>query len=245
MDWLEDKIINIIASKFLHVENKKYPGIHILFEGPEGGGKSTHIQLLKEYLFKVKGIPCELGREPGGVPVSEALRKDVLNSDYEGTLPLTVMFGMLGARVQYFNDKVKPNIEAGSIHLSDRGKLSTHAYQGGAGGVDYRIIELCDRIARQGIPYDLSLVLYKKDMAQALQEARTSKKEEGLGKNGDVMENQPLTFHNKVLESYLKLAKRNPDKIILLETSGSIEENQEKIRKHIDKIINKHYTRTL
>jgi|GEM_PF-1530584 len=245
MDWLEDKIIDIIASQFLQVKNIKYPGLHILFEGPEGGGKSTHHELAIEYINKTKGIPCEGGREPGGVPVSEAIRKVVLNSDYEDTLPLTQMFGMFGARVQYTHARVVPNLREGKIHMTDRGRLSTHAYQGGAGGVSYRIIELCDRIARQGIPYDLSFVLYKKDMAQALHEAKTSKKEEGLGKNGDVMENQPLTFHNKVLESYLKLARRNHDKIILLETSGPIEENQEKIRRHIDNIIDKHYTRTL
>lgn len=106
-------------------------GKFITFEGGEGSGKSTQIILLCDYLEK-NNVPFILTREPGGTPVSEAIRNILLNPDFKGMDYITEVLLFLASRKQHIDEKIKPELEKGKIILCDRYHDSTIAYQSGA-----------------------------------------------------------------------------------------------------------------
>lgn len=197
-------------------------GLFITFEGADGCGKTTQMDLLAEYL-KNNGKEVLLTREPGGKGLGEKVREILLN--YNGDVSdRCESFLFLADRAQNIDIIVNPAVEEGKIVLCDRHIDSTVAYQGYGRGLDIERINMLNNLATNGHKPDLTFVF---DI-----DVETSMKR--VGKEKDRMESAGIDFHNRVRKGYLELAKQEPKRIKVLDATKSIEE----IHNEVIKIIN-------
>ena len=187
-------------------------GLFITFEGADGCGKTTQMELLAKYL-KNNGKDVLLTREPGGKGLGEKVREILLN--YDGPVSdRCESFLFLADRAQNIDIIVNPAASQGKIVLCDRHIDSTVAYQGYGRGLDIERINKLNDIATNGKKPDLTFVF---DI-----DVETSMKR--VGKEKDRMESAGIDFHNRVREGYLELAKQEPQRIKVLDVTNTIEE---------------------
>lgn len=199
-------------------------GLFITFEGPDGCGKTTQMNLLAQY-FEKKGKKVVLTREPGGKGLGEKVREILLN--YNGEVSdRCESFLFLADRAQNIDIIVKPAVKQGEIVLCDRHIDSTVAYQGYGRGLDINEINMLNNLATGGKKPDLTLVF---DV-----DVETSMKR--VGKEKDRMESAGIDFHNRVRNGYLELAKQEPTRIKVLDATKTIEEIHEKVIEIIEKL---------
>ena len=110
-------------------------GLFIVMEGPDGSGKTTQINLLKEYLEEA-GYECLITREPGGTVIGEEVRQLILNPEHKEMSPVTEMLLYAASRAQLVHEVIGPALEEGKIVISDRFVDSSIVYQGIAGGIE-------------------------------------------------------------------------------------------------------------
>lgn len=199
-------------------------GLFITFEGPDGCGKTTQMNLLAQY-FEKKGKKVVLTREPGGKGLGEKVREILLNYDGEVS-DRCESFLFLADRAQNIDIIVKPAVKQGEIVLCDRHIDSTVAYQGYGRGLDINEINMLNNLATGGKKPDLTLVF---DV-----DVETSMKR--VGKEKDRMESAGIEFHNRVRNGYLELATQEPDRIKVLNATKTIEEIHEKVIEIIEKL---------
>ena len=199
-------------------------GLFITFEGPDGCGKTTQMNLLAQY-FEEKGKKVVLTREPGGKGLGEKVREILLNYDGEVS-DRCESFLFLADRAQNIDIIVKPAVKQGEIVLCDRHIDSTVAYQGYGRGLDINEINMLNNLATGGKKPDLTLVF---DV-----DVETSMKR--VGKEKDRMESAGIEFHNRVRNGYLELATQEPDRIKVLDATKTIEEIHEKVIEIIEKL---------
>ena len=199
-------------------------GLFITFEGPDGCGKTTQMNLLAQY-FEKKGKKVVLTREPGGKGLGEKVREILLNYDGEVS-DRCESFLFLADRAQNIDIIVKPAIKQGEIVLCDRHIDSTVAYQGYGRGLDINEINMLNNLATGGKKPDLTLAF---DV-----DVETSMKR--VGKEKDRMESAGIDFHNRVRNGYLELATQEPDRIKVLDATKTIEEIHEKVIEIIEKL---------
>ena len=195
-------------------------GKFITFEGCEGVGKSRQIKLLEEYLIK-NGVQYYLTREPGGTPVSEQIRSVILDGKNISMTDECVALLYAAARVQLLKENVKPRLEKGELVLCDRYIDSSLAYQGYARGLGVDFVEKINDYAIKNFMPDYTLFL-------KLPPEIAFKRKGGVDKN-DRLELSGIEFHNKVYQGYLDLAKRYPERFIVIDASGEKEETHAKI----------------
>lgn len=199
-------------------------GLFITFEGPDGCGKTTQMNLLAQY-FEKKGKKVVLTREPGGKGLGEKVREILLN--YNGEVSdRCESFLFLADRAQNIDIIVKPAVEKGEIVLCDRHIDSTVAYQGYGRGLNINEINILNNLATGGRKPDLTLVF---DV-----DVETSMKR--VGKEKDRMESAGIDFHNRVRNGYLELAKQEPNRIKVLDATKTIEEIHEKVVEIVEKL---------
>ncbi len=199
-------------------------GLFITFEGPDGCGKTTQMNLLAQY-FEKKGKKVVLTREPGGKGLGEKVRDILLN--YNGEVSdRCESFLFLADRAQNIDIIVKPAVEKGEIVLCDRHIDSTVAYQGYGRGLDINEINILNNLATGGKKPDLTLVF---DV-----DVETSMKR--VGKEKDRMESAGIDFHNRVRNGYLELAKQEPTRIKVLDATKTIEEIHEKVVEIVERL---------
>ena len=193
-------------------------GLFITFEGADGCGKTTQLNLLAEFLRK-KGFEVIITREPGGKGLGEKIRKILLN--YDGDVSANCeAFLFLADRAQNIDIVVKPAIKAGKIVLCDRHTDSTLAYQGYGRGVDLMQAKMLNKIATSGVIPDLTFVF---DIDVETSMAR-------VGKNKDRMESAGIEFHERVRKGYLEIAKQEPERVKVINSKGSIENIFEEVK---------------
>ena len=195
-------------------------GRFITFEGADGCGKTTQLNLLAEYLSK--DFEVITTREPGAKGLGTQLREILLNYDGE-VAPQCESFLFLADRAQHIATLVKPAMENGKIVLCDRHTDSTIAYQGYGRGLDLKQIKYLNELAVQGIKPDLTLVF---DV-----DIETSMKRVGVEK--DRMESGGNEFFNRVRNGYLEIAKSDPDRVVVIDASRSIEEIFEDVKEAV------------
>ena len=200
-------------------------GLFITFEGADGCGKTTQMNLLAQYL-REKGFDVVVTREPGGKGLGEKLREILLNYDGEVS-SVCESFLFLADRAQNVDITVKPAVEQGKIVLCDRHGDSTVAYQGYGRGLDIERIEMLNSIATSNRKPDLTLVF---DI-----DVETSMKRVGTEK--DRMESAGIEFHNRVRQGYLDIAKKEPNRVKVINAVKSIEEINREVISIIDGII--------
>lgn len=189
-------------------------GYFISLEGPDGAGKTTQLTRL-EHAANAWGIPTVCTREPGGTPVGDAVRKILLDPAYGEMVPLTEVFLYAAARAQLYHEVVGPALTAGSLVLCDRFIDSTLAYQAYGGAMDFDFVLQSNLRAVQGRLPDKTFIL---DLDPAGGLARRS------AAQADRVEQKPLSFHLRVREGFLLLAKRFPERIVVLD--GSLPEDE-------------------
>jgi dTMP kinase len=187
-------------------------GLFITFEGTDGCGKTTQIELLKKY-YEANGRTVLLTREPGSKGLGEKLREILLNYDGEVS-PNCESFLFLADRAQHIDTIIKPAIERGEIVLCDRHTDSTVAYQGYGRGIDLEEIHTLNNIAVGGVKPDLTLVF---DI-----DIETAQKRVGAQK--DRMESSGIEFFKRVREGYLEISKQEPERVKVLNGENSIQD---------------------
>ena len=208
-------------------------GWFITFEGPEGAGKSSQIQLLGAALT-ASGRKVVITREPGGTPLAEAIR-DVVKGHHgaEAVHPVTGLLLMEAARSQHVSQVVIPALDAGKIVLCDRFFDSTTAYQGGGRGLDMDTIIGLNRFASQGVIPDLTLLL---DLAPERGFERTGRRAETQGEY-DRFELEKLDFHRRVRQIFLALAEKEPHRVKVVDADRDQAAVQRDVRKLVDELV--------
>ena len=199
-------------------------GLFITFEGADGCGKTTQIELLNRYLTE-KGKETLLTREPGAKGLGVKLREILLN--YEGEVSSQCeSFLFLADRAQHIDCIIKPALKEGKIILCDRHTDSTVAYQGYGRGLDLDRINLLNDIATNGLKPDLTIV-FDIDVETSMQR---------VGKEKDRMESAGTDFFNKVRNGYLEIAKKEPDRVKVINSADTIENIHKQVVKLIEEL---------
>jgi dTMP kinase len=201
-------------------------GKFITFEGAEGSGKSTQAQMVCKYLESLQK-PVQHIREPGGVKISESIRRILLNVNNTHMTDECETLLYMAARGQLVGEVIIPELKKGTIVLSDRYLDSTVVYQGYGNGVDIAMIESIGAFATKGLAPDLTFI-FDIDAEKGL--SRT-------GRTKDRIELRSLNYHKKVRNGYLQLAKAHPERIVLIKVEKSKEEIFEIVREHINKVL--------
>jgi dTMP kinase len=197
----------------------------ITFEGSEGSGKSTQARKVYNYLKRKKKDVLFI-REPGGVKISEAIRRVLLDVKNVRMTKECETLLYMAARDQLVDEIIQPALKKGQIVLCDRFLDSTIVYQGYGFGVDLKFIKFLGRFVTDGICPDLTL-LFDIDIKEGL-----SRK----GKIKDRIERRTLVYHQKVRAGYRQIAKRDPGRVKLVEVTEGKEEIWRKVKVYIDKL---------
>ena len=208
--------------------------LFITFEGVEGSGKTTQIQRLKRYLTQ-KGIPCKVTREPGGCPIGEKVRKILLNPDHREMSPLSELLLYEASRAQHVIEAIKPLLKKRMVVLCDRFSDASIAYQGYGRKVELKWVERLNRLSSQGINPDITFLLdcpSDVGLKRALQRNKTLKKEKE-----ERFEREKIQFHHRVRRGYLSIAKKEPNRVKVIDTREGEEKVFQKIRKIVDELI--------
>ena len=191
-------------------------GLFITFEGGEGSGKSTQIRLLADALAKT-GKTVVTTREPGGSPGGEEIRKLLVsgNADWDDTTETLLFFA---ARRDHLNHKILPAIQAGHIVLCDRFADSTMAYQGYGYGNNPTQQQLIKNLYQQVVgdfKPNLTILL---DIPVEIGLKRSRRAE-----NTELrFENKELSFHERLRQAYLNMAKDEPERFIIIDATQQI-----------------------
>lgn len=186
-------------------------GMFVTFEGADGCGKTTQLNLLNEYLLN-NGFNVLVTREPGAKGLGERLRDILLN--YDGVVSNRCeSFLFLADRAQHIDTIVKPAIEQGYIVLCDRHTDSTVAYQGYGRGLDIERINYLNNLATDGLKPDLTFV-FDVDIETSMSR---------VGKTKDRMESAGNEFFNKVRKGYLEIAQKEPNRVKVIDATSDVE----------------------
>lgn len=194
-------------------------GLFISFEGVEGAGKSTQMKLLYDWL-KEQGKDVVVTREPGGAPIAERIRHILLDTTNKGMDPKTEALLYAAGRAQHVSETVRPSLERDSVVLCDRYIDSSLAYQGLARGLGEDDVLHLNEWATDELLPDLVILLHL-DAEHGL--AR-------LEGDPDRMESEDVSFHRKVGEAYLHLAREYPSRFAVVDASGTKEQVHTQVR---------------
>ena len=193
-------------------------GKFITFEGIDGSGKSTQHRILTNKL-RADGFDVVMTQEPGGTRLGKHLRRVFLETE-ERVAPLAELLLFAADRAQHVEFLIKPSLAAGKIVVSDRYADATAAYQGAGRGFDAAIINQIIRLATGGLEPDLTLFF---DVSVETAVARTdSRSADGEQKNR--MDSETVEFYERVRAAYLQIAESEPDRFIVIDASGAIDE---------------------
>lgn len=195
----------------------------ITFEGIDGSGKSTQLRLLASRL-RLRGHDVVATREPGGTPLGTRLRRLLLDTETEVD-PLAELLLYAADRAQHVRTLIRPAIAANRIVLSDRYADATIAYQGAGRALPLETVERIVRIATDELKPDLTLV-FDLGVTEGYQrrEGRRLRAQAEGGASGDRLDGESAEFHQRVREAYHAIARREPERVRIVDASGSVEE---------------------
>ena len=190
----------------------------ISFEGIEGSGKSTQIDLLESHLKKLGHKVAKL-REPGGTLMGEKIREIFLQDTLEKVDPITEAFLLYASRKHLDQNFLREKINQGYIVIADRYSDATVAYQCFGKGLDKNFIDLMHKGSDLLTP-DLTFYL---DITAEMSRDRISDREM------DRMESESVEFFDKIRQGYLKIASENPERVVCMDANKSIDELKDEI----------------
>ncbi|HRV96554.1 MAG TPA: dTMP kinase [Anaerolineae bacterium] len=207
--------------------------LFLTFEGPDGSGKSTQIQLTAQFLTNL-GYDVLTTREPGGTAIGDQIR-DVLHSVNNTAMcaPAEVLL-YSASRAQLVHQVILPHLKRGGAVVCDRYADSTFAYQGYGRGLEAEMLRLITRFATQSLKPDLTIYL-DLDPAQGL-ERKQNANSAGAGE-WNRMDQLELDFHQRVRAGYLEMAQDEPERWLVIDATGSIEAVNQAIRQRLDQYL--------
>jgi len=203
--------------------------LFITFEGIEGSGKTTQITLLKKALQK-KGYVVLTTREPGGTVIGDQIRNVLLKRQNKKLVPLAELLLYEASRAQHVQEKIWPALKKGKVVISDRYSDATTIYQGIARALSTKLTNHLNRIATQNLKPHLTLIL---DCPAHVGLKRILKRSDFS--HLDRIEQEKISFHQKVRQGYLRLAKKEPHRVKVIDARGSAQEIHQEILKEVAK----------
>lgn len=188
-------------------------GKFITFEGCEGVGKSTQLQLLKQYLQE-QNIDCLFLREPGGTKISENIRNLILSLDSVGMSSRCEALLYSAARAQLIDEVIYPALQEGKLVICDRFIDSSFAYQGYARGLGFDLIGQLNNISCKDIIPDLTIFF---DLSPEKGFIR-----KGGADSKDRLEQEKNDFHVKVYEGYKQASVAFADRIKTIDADSDV-----------------------
>ncbi|MFZ3207884.1 MAG: dTMP kinase [Geobacteraceae bacterium] len=194
----------------------------ITFEGIEGCGKSTQLQMLAQLLTD-QGQSVTVTREPGGCPIADQVRRILLDADNHAITPLAELLLYAAARAQHMAEVVMPALRAGRIVLCDRFTDATAAYQGYGRQLDMTVIRQLNQLATTGVAPELTILLdcpVEIGLERAMARINNS-----CGAREERFELEALSFHRRVRDGYLTLAAREPERFVIIDSTTSVRQS--------------------
>jgi dTMP kinase len=208
-------------------------GILITFEGGEASGKSTQVARLASRL-EATGQPVTVVHDPGTTDVGRAIRQLLLHArESNGLNDTTELLLFAASRSQLIGEIIRPALAADRVVISDRFADSTAVYQGYARGLSEQFIRELERFLLGEIRPRLTFVL---DLDLATMRKRQLRRVRPVNQT-DRLERLPDEFHQRVRDGYLQLARREPDRIRLIDASLPEDEIAEIIWKKCDAVL--------
>jgi dTMP kinase len=198
--------------------------LFITFEGPDGSGKTTQARLLAEYL-QSRGTPVLHTREPGGTAISEQIRDVVLSNRNQSIQHETEALLFSAARAQIVAELIRPALAARKIVICDRYADSTMAYQGYGLGLDLDALRAITRFATGGLVPDLTFYI---DVPAEVGLARRHRGETNR------LDQKDLAYHAKVRDGFLKMARAEPQRWVVIDGTRSVEQVQRDVRARLE-----------
>lgn len=205
-------------------------GLFVTFEGIDGCGKTTQIELLSKDLQEA-GIPYVLIREPGGTVIGEKIRTILLDKANMGMDERTELLLYEAARAQIVKEKILPELEAGKVVICDRFFDSTVAYQGYARGLNLEDIDFLNNWSAAGIKPDITFLL-------DLDEKTAYERRHGRSDEEDRLEAEGLSFMKKVRDGYLARSKGEP-RFKVISATQTPEQIYQQIRETVWEVVGK------
>ena len=205
-------------------------GTFITFEGLDGCGKSTQLEKLATKL-RGRGLTVVSTREPGGTQTGERIRQLLLDVCTAGLDPMAELALMFASRAQHLEEVILPALDAGKIVLCDRFADSSEAYQGGGRKLGSAPVLELHRVICRGLKPDLT-ILMDSDVATSVDRARRRNQAKSADSTDESrFERENRAFFTRVHSTYLEIAKREPQRVVVINARGSPEETHEQILK--------------
>jgi len=207
----------------------KNPGRFITLEGGEGAGKSTQIQVIKDYL-QFRGNDVVVTREPGGTSEGQEIRNLLVSGDIDKWSPLSETLLILADRAAHLERLIRPALADGKYVVCDRFFDSTKAYQGVAGGLGLDVINnLQQPVLGTTLP-DVTLLL-DIDPEKGLRRAQE--------RGGELrFESKTLAYHRTLRNAFLDFAAQEPDRIFVIDADRDVEAVSDDILAVLDERLN-------
>jgi dTMP kinase len=206
-------------------------GFLITFEGVEGCGKSTQVELLAAHLREC-GTRVTVTREPGGTSLGEQVRA-LLLSPASAPVPLAELFLLEAARAQLVANLVAPALARGEVVISDRFSDSSLAYQGTGRGLGWDVVRRLNAIAC-GEVHPLRTVVLQVPLDVALERARSRAATTAANRR---FEDEALAFHRLVAAGFETLAQEEPDRVRLVDGDGTPQEVHQRVRAELAEVL--------
>ena len=196
-------------------------GTFITFEGLDGCGKSTQVEMLAEKL-RSHGLEVTTTREPGGTAISERIRAILLDTRMLGLEPTAELALMFAARAQHLHEIILPELDRGHMVLCDRFIDSSEAYQGGGRKLGSQAVLDLDRVLCGNVKPDLTILL-DCDVNVSVERARRRNRERTASADESRFERENRAFFTRVHASYHEIARREPERVAVVDARGTPE----------------------
>ena len=200
----------------------------IVFEGPDGSGKTTILKNVNQKLTE-QGYDIRVVREPGGTEISEKIREIIIDNDNINMAAKTESLLFAASRAQLVEEKIRPGLQNGEIILCDRFVLSSLLYQGVGRGLGIEKVKKINDFATGDINPDLT-IFFNIDYKTALIRKRANF-------SPDRLENEEFDFHKKIFDAYLDIAEKYKDDIKQVDATRSIDEVSSDVLKLIKDLL--------
>jgi dTMP kinase len=200
--------------------------LFVTFEGPEGGGKTTQIRLLADWLHQ-RGCDVLATREPGGTRIGDAIRSVLLDPQNVEMRPEAEILLFSAARAQHVGEVIRPQLARGGVVLCDRFADSTFAYQGYGRGLDLDSLRQITAFATGDLMPDLTICL-DLPVAEGLK-----RKQGGELIEWNRMEREEREFHERVRAGYLAMAHEAAERWLVVDAAQPVEQIQAAIRARV------------
>ena len=204
-----------------------YPGLFVTFEGGDGAGKTTQIELAAAALRQEHQLEPVVTREPGGTRLGRSIRELLLHGGDVAPRAEALLYA--ADRAHHIDTLVRPALERGNVILQDRFMDSSIAYQGAGRALDAGDVEAISRWATGGLVPDLTVLL---DIDPSLGRGRRG----GRGTE-DRLEREADDFHARVREHFLRLAKTHPERYLTISADLPRHEIAEQIWERLSALV--------